>query len=85
MTRHALKTWPMYFDHSWNGKKCFEVRVNDRDFMIGDEVVLREYTPHTDTYSGREIHGEIVYVTAHLQRLGVVIFQYKEIRRGILE
>lgn len=53
---HELKTWPIYFDRVWEGKKGFEVRKNDRDFQAGDTVTLREFEPgNTDMNSGREM------------------------------
>lgn len=41
---HALKTEARYFNHVGFGKnqKDFELRFNDRDFKIGDGVVLVE-------------------------------------------
>jgi len=62
MTTHELKTWPEPFDAIWNGKKTFEVRKNDRGFEVGDVVVLREYTPSTGVYSGRQVSAKIGYV-----------------------
>lgn len=34
------------------GVKRFEVRKNDRDFKVGDILVLQEYDPEADTYIG---------------------------------
>lgn len=42
-TVHELKTWPYYFEEVWNGTKTFEVRKNDRDFRVGDTLILQEY------------------------------------------
>ncbi|MCV6612877.1 MAG: DUF3850 domain-containing protein [Amphritea sp.] len=46
MKRHELKTDPAVFDAVMNGTKTFEIRKNDRDFQVGDELVLRQ-TKHT--------------------------------------
>ena len=48
-TRHELKTWPKSFSAILNGFKKHEVRVNDRDFLEGDELYLREWNPVTPT------------------------------------
>lgn len=42
---HDLKIFPRYFEEVVNGSKRFEIRKNDRDFKVGDEVLLREYNP----------------------------------------
>ena len=36
---HKLKTWPSYFQRVWTGEKTFEVRLDDRGYQKGDEVV----------------------------------------------
>lgn len=55
MAAHDLKIWPDYFAAILDGSKTFELRVNDRDFMEGDALRLREYDIDTETYTGREI------------------------------
>lgn len=57
---HYLKTWPQFFELSWNGCKPFEHRDNDRGFKPGDTLVLMEYDPETNVYSGREVEGTIM-------------------------
>lgn len=43
--KHELKTWPVYFEALWSGRKRFEVRKNDRGFKTGDRLVLKECDP----------------------------------------
>lgn len=50
--RHELKTDPEVFDAVIAGTKTFEIRKNDRNFQVGDELVLRQ-TKHT----GEEMAG----------------------------
>ncbi len=59
---HELKTWPAPFEAVWRGRKTFEIRKADRDFMIGDVLRLKEYDPDTKTYSGREVDRWVTYV-----------------------
>lgn len=56
-----LKTWPMYFDKVLDGSKTFEIRKNDRDFQVGDVLILKEYDE--ENYTGRQIYLEVTYVS----------------------
>ena len=79
MTRgHELKCWPEYFAEVKAGRKRFEIRQNDRDFREGDRVVLREYEPSTDRYSGEALAFRIGYMTTWGQVEGVVVFQLED-------
>lgn len=62
MTTHKLKTWPEYFEAILDGTKTFELRKNDRGFQVGDLLVLQEYVPHRESYTGRSITKKITYV-----------------------
>ena len=46
MKTHSLKTWPSYWLAVKRGDKTFEVRRNDRDFAVGDLLLLRMWDPH---------------------------------------
>ena len=67
---HELKTDSEVFQAVVEGRKTFEIRFNDRDFKVGDELVLLE-TIHTGEqmkqgkpllYSGNELHKTVSYV-----------------------
>lgn len=59
---HELKTWPEYFQAVWDGIKPFDLRKNDRDYKIGDLLLLKEWSPQTESYTGRHIGCTISYV-----------------------
>lgn len=59
---HHLKTWPFYFDEIDKEEKRFEVRKNDRDFQKSDLLILQEYDPWNEKYTGAEIACEVTYV-----------------------
>jgi len=59
---HELKTWSSYFNLVQSGEKPFELRLNDRGFLAGHELLLREYNPHTQTYTGQTLRRKITYV-----------------------
>ncbi len=53
MTLHRLKCWRSNFLDIVDGKKPFEVRVNDRDYRVGDILELWEWFPQLCATSGR--------------------------------
>jgi Domain of unknown function (DUF3850) len=59
---HDLKSWPDYFSAVADGRKTFEVRKDDRDFIVGDYLRLREWDPQTKAYTGREVERKITYI-----------------------
>lgn len=67
---HHLKTWPEYFGRVKNGDKPFEIRKNDRDFHVGDEVLLKEFVPENyyedqaqgEYFTGQICHRKITYI-----------------------
>ena len=50
---HEVKCWPEYFEAVLNGTKLFELRLDDRDYRVGDTILQKEYEP-----GGRYIGGE---------------------------
>ncbi len=56
---HHLKTWPQYFQASFAGEKPFEIRQNDRNFQRWDYLVLEEWNPETEKYTGRVLSRRI--------------------------
>lgn len=86
-THHRLKTWPVFFKESQEGRKLWEHRVNDRNFRVGDLVTLAEYEPELKRYTGQEICGVITYIyhlhsvhadkKARLSTYDSVIFTYE--------
>ena len=61
--KHELKSWPKPFAEIRAGSKRHEVRKNDRPFSVGDVLVLKEWDPTTQEYSGEEEVREVTYVT----------------------
>lgn len=59
---HELKTWSHYFNLVKSGEKPFELRKNDRGFLAGHELLLREYNQHTQTYTGQTLRRKITCV-----------------------
>ncbi|WP_184722622.1 ASCH/PUA domain-containing protein [Caulobacter sp.] len=72
MNRHELKTWPKYFAAVRSGQKRFEIRRNDRDFKVGDILVLSEFDPATDTYTGQAEERQITFLLSEEDYGGVI-------------
>lgn len=94
MRVHNLKTDPQIFDRTWQGVKNFEVRWNDRDFQVGDLLILEE-TKHTGhemkergfplKYTGRSIVVKVTYLMkgpVYGLQNGWVIMAIKELNRN---
>ena len=45
-----------------SGTKNFEYRKNDRDFQVGDALILKEFNPAIQMYSGDTITVKITYL-----------------------
>ena len=58
---HELKVWPEYFAAIKRGDKPFEIRKDDRGYREGDILLLREYYPGTDEYSGDELKARVTF------------------------
>ena len=58
--QHNLKIFPQYFEAIKCGEKTFEVRKKDRNYQVGDYLILKEWDGMT--CSGREITAKVTYI-----------------------
>lgn len=56
------KVWPEYFEAIISSKKNFELRINDFEVNEGDVLLLEEWDPKTEKYTGRSIEKKVTYV-----------------------
>lgn len=56
------KTWPDLFAAVANGKKKFDVRLNDVEMHEGDTLVLEEWNPQAQAYTGRRLEKRVTFV-----------------------
>lgn len=79
-THHDLKISPKYYRDIESNGKTFEVRLNDRDFKVGDILNLREYAG--GEYTGRKIVCEVKYILDNPDycKEGYIIMQLSNIR-----
>lgn len=64
ITKHELKCWPELFQAIVEDKKTHDLRHSDRNFKVGDVMLLKEYDPLLNIYSGRQANVEITYITS---------------------
>lgn len=63
--RVIKKVLPEYFQDIIDGKKKYELRLNDFDIAVGDTLVLEEYTstnPETRRATGRVLEKQVTYL-----------------------
>lgn len=69
MKTHELKILTEYFKEVWIGTKRFELRKDDRDYQIWDEVKLMEWDGKE--YTGASITMTINYVLRNVPEYGL--------------
>ena len=69
-TLHELKILPEYFEAVERGYKRFELRKDDRDYKVGDTLILYEWDG--EEYTGRHIgYFVITYILRHCEEYGL--------------
>jgi hypothetical protein len=74
---HEVKCWPEFFAVIKDGRKPFEVRVDDRGYQEGHFIKEREFIPkgrsasalHYLAYTGRELLVKIGYIGRNIPGL----------------
>ena len=66
---HELKTWPEHFKTVLAKERTFEFRENDRNFKVGDILLLREYNPFIEEYTGRICKRFVTYILININGL----------------
>lgn len=59
---YEIKCFPKFFDALVDGLKNFEVRKNDRDYKVGDSLLIREYDSEKKSYTGYELYAPVIYI-----------------------
>jgi hypothetical protein len=63
---HNLKVWPGFYDALESGEKTFELRHDDRGYRAGDVLLLREWSPNSGEYTGRQMRRKVSYIISGL-------------------
>ena len=59
---HQIKCINPFYNEVAAGIKTFEVRYNDRNYNVGEKVVLYEYDPEKQKHTGRWLTFVISYI-----------------------
>jgi hypothetical protein len=59
---HRIKCWPEFFRAVKNGDKTCEVRKADRDYRVGDFLMLIEFDPKKDAATGDYTTAKITHI-----------------------
>lgn len=76
---HELKLAKIYFELAEKGIKNFELRFDDRDYLVSDTVILQEFDKKKLT--GKSLPRRITYILRSFKGLqnGYVILQLEEV------
>lgn len=62
MTIHHIKCLPEFFERSKAGLKNYEIRKNDRDYKVGDILVLEAYDLNKNIFLGEKLERKVEYI-----------------------
>lgn len=66
MDVHRVKSWTYLFQAAKAGYKKHDFRnLGERDYKVGDILILCEYDQATGKYTGEELPCKITYMTDH--------------------
>lgn len=65
MTTHKAKSWTHFYQAITAGEKTHDLRdMKDRNYRVGDTLILQEYDPFKGDYTGNECKVKITYITS---------------------
>lgn len=51
MRTHCIKIWPVYFSAVGDFTMRYQLRKNDRNYEVGDRLILQEWDPELKAYT----------------------------------
>lgn len=67
--KHNLKILPPFFQAVWNDEKRCELRKDDRDYQVGDIILLMEWDG--EKYTGSCLLVEITHILRNCPEYGL--------------
>lgn len=82
MKTHELKIKSNYLDDIESGKKTFEIRKNDRNYQVGDEIIFiigfdYSHAMYEITYIHSELGLQEGYVVLGIKEVTAVVDKYQ--------
>lgn len=66
MTMHKVKSWTHLFQAAIRGEKTSDIRdLTERDYRVGDMLLLQEYDMKAGSYTGREATFHITHIISN--------------------
>lgn len=62
---HRVKSWSQFFWPIKHKIKLHDLRKNDRDYRVGDTMILQEYDMVGGRYTGEEITALVTFITSN--------------------
>lgn len=59
---HRVKSWTMFFMGIIDGTRTSDIRLDDRRYCVGDILMLHEFDPVKQEYTGRVQDATITYI-----------------------
>lgn len=72
------KVWPKYFQLILDGVKKYELRLADFECNEGDILILKEWDPEIEEYTGREIEKKVTMV---MKTKGLEFWSVEEVEK----
>lgn len=69
---HELKLLAEFFLEVMVGVKSFELRKDDREYAVGDTLIMREYIAEDEHFTGRVVKKRIVYILRNCEEYGLM-------------
>ncbi len=77
-TEHELKLRSEFYLRVATGQKPFEIRKNDRDYQVGDRLIMREWQDGVGFVDNSEtIIADVTYISTFNQQPGYVVMGIK--------
>jgi hypothetical protein len=83
-TEHEIKIHTVYYNRVLEGVKPFEIREDDRDYQVGDILLMREFDPERGEYISHSapIRALVTYKSTFQQKDGWCVLGTKILEGG---